>query len=399
MNNERIQLSPARTRAIIISLLTLSPIIGMAVDLIAPSLPSITQTLHITPSTVKAVIWLYLLGYALGNFFAGFLADAWGRQKLLRFGLLGFVLASLLPIIFPSIEILLIARSLQGITIGIVAVTTRTIYADILPVEKLTRMGTLAGTMFGLGPVLGPVIGGYLQYYYGWQSCFAFFLAVSFLCLIVIFFIVPETHFNRHPLHIHTIGKNLMEVFHHRTFMGLIFLMGCVYSLIISFHTLAPFLIESVLGHTSIFFGRLALYLGLAFLAATFVCRSLLKKYNSATLTAIAIHLFFAIAIIGLLLSFLSNESIVLVTIISAFMFYCTGTLFPMSMGRGMTNFRHIAGTATALMFLINILMTSLTSFLMSFVNIHSTTTLMWVYVSLMLLCVGIYWVFLREQK
>jgi Bcr/CflA subfamily drug resistance transporter len=399
MNNERLQLSAARTRAIIISLLCLMPIVGMAVDLIAPSLPSMAESLHVSSGAVKSVITLYLIGYALGNFFTGFLADAWGRQKLLRFGLLGFVLASLLPIIFPTIGTLLIARFLQGITIGTVAVTARTIFSDILPLEKLTHMGTLIGTMFGLGPVLGPIIGGTLQYYYGWQSCFTFFLAVSFIGLIAVFFIVPETHLNRHTLHINTIKKNMLEVFHHRVFMGLVFLMGCVYSLIISFHTLAPFLIESELNHSSLFFGRLALYLGLAFLASTFICRALLKKYNSAKLTFIAIHLFFSLAIVGLLLSFLYNESIVLITIISAFMFYCTGTLFPMSMGRGMTGFRHIAGTATAIMYLINILITSLTSFLMGFVNIHNTTALMWVYVSLMMLCVGIYWVFLREKE
>ena len=399
MNNQPIQLSAARTRAIMISLLALSPITGMAVDLIAPSLPSMSESLHVSSGSIKSVIWLYLIGYALGNFLTGFLADAWGRQKLSRSGLLGFVFASLLPVIFPTIDILLFARFLQGLTIGTVAVTSRTIYADILPPEKLTRMGTLAGTMFGLGPVLGPVIGGYLQYYYGWQSCFIFFLSISFIGFIVVFFVVPETHFTRQPLHITTIRKNMLEVFHHREFMGLIFLMGCVYSLIISFHTLAPFLVESALHYSSIFFGRLALYLGLAFLSATFVCRALLKKYSSAILTAIFVHLFFAIALIGLLLSFLSNESIVLITVISAFMFYCTGTLFPMSMGRGMTNFRRIAGTATAIMYFINILMTSLTSFLMSFVNIHSTTTLMWVYVSLMSLCVGIYWAFLKDRS
>ena len=96
-------------------------------------------------------------------------------------------------------------------TIGGVAVVARAIYSDILPAEKLIRLGPLLGTMWGLGPVIGPVIGGYLQFYFGWQAGFFFFGLISLAMLIAIFIVIPETHFNRHPLHIKTMRKNLVE--------------------------------------------------------------------------------------------------------------------------------------------------------------------------------------------
>lgn len=66
------------------------PIIGMAVDLVSPSLPAISINLRISSTIAKDVISIYFLGYALGNFITGFLADAFGRKKLLRISLFTF---------------------------------------------------------------------------------------------------------------------------------------------------------------------------------------------------------------------------------------------------------------------------------------------------------------------
>ena len=250
----------------------------MAVDLVSPSLPAIARDLHVLPSVAKGVISIYLLGYALGNFFTGFLTDAWGRQKLLRLGFLGFVLASLAPVVFPSIQVLLIARLFQGFTIVGAAVVARAIYSDILPPEKLIRLGPLLGTMWGLGPVIGPVIGGYLQFYFGWQAGFCFFAVISLILLIAVFITVPKTHFNRHPLHFKTMRKNLIETRNHRVFLALIIIMGLTYSLIIVFNTTGPFLIQTEFHNTPVFFGHLALCLGLVFLLSTILCRFLLNS-------------------------------------------------------------------------------------------------------------------------
>jgi Bcr/CflA subfamily drug resistance transporter len=398
MNTTRPVLSDKRIFFIICSLLSVSPVLGMAIDLVAPSLPAISLHLQVSSGLVKQVITLYMLGYALGNFFTGFLADAFGRHKFLVLGLGGFVVASLLPVFFPNITILLTARTLQGLMMGAVAVSLRAIYSDILPPEKMVRMGTLIGTMFGLGPVIGPVIGGYLQFYFSWQSCFIFFAALVTIELLIIAFVVPETHHHRHPLHLTTLSKNMTEVLRHKKFMGIVLLMGCVYSLLISFHTLAPFLIENQLGYSSVFFGRLALWLGLAFLAGTFMIRALLKKQSVEKLMAIILHLFLGVAFLGLLFSFFARENLWLLGIVSAVMFSCCGMIFPMSMGKGMVYFRHIAGTAAALMYLINIFITVITAFLMGFIHSHSVIPIMAVYCVLLLICVTIYWGLIRNK-
>ncbi|MCX7124904.1 MAG: MFS transporter [Gammaproteobacteria bacterium] len=289
-SNIGISLPEPHVKRIVWTLLCLNVVIGMGVDLIAPSLPAIAHGLHVPNSAAKNIIAIYLLGYALGNFFTGFLTDAWGRQKIIRLSLFSFVIVSLLPVFFQSMDIILLSRILQGITLGSFAVVARSVFSDVLPKEKLTRLGTLMGTMWGLGPVLGPVIGGYLQFYFGWTAGFYFFAIIAFIGFVASFIIIPETHFNRHPLKLNTIKTNLMEVISNRLFMCIVVLMGLAYSLVIVFNTVGPFLIQNEFHYSPVFFGHVALWLGVVFLISTLVCRYLLKKYSIETLYLYVIH-------------------------------------------------------------------------------------------------------------
>jgi Bcr/CflA subfamily drug resistance transporter len=392
-------LSQKRVQWTIWVLLGLFPISGMTIDLVAPSLPAIAASLQISDKIAKDVISIYLLGCAFGNFFTGFLADALGRRNLMRIALLGFVTSSLIPTFFPHIEMLLLARFLQGVTIGAVTVLARAILSDVLPPEKLIRLGTLIAAMWGLGPIIGPVIGGYLQVYFGWKAGFYFFALISFFAVVIVFLVLPETHVNRHPLNIKTIKNNLREVLTHRIFIAVIILMGLDYSIFITFNVLGPFFIQTKLGYSPIFFGRLALCLGIVFLISTFTCRYFLKHFNVEKLFFIIVHAAFFVAVLATIASYYFDQSIFLVVFVSGLMFFASGFIFPMAMGKGLSLFRHIAATATATMSLINILMTSLISFFVSFINIQSAIPMMLIYAVLLLISVIIYWRMLRERE
>ncbi len=392
MNNESIALSEKQTQWIMWVLLSLSPIIGMAVDLIAPSLPAMASGLHVPAYIVKNAITIYLLGYAVGNFVTGFLADAWGRKILLRISIVAFVLVSILPVIFANIDVLLLARLLQGIALGSVAVLIRTIFSDVFLPEKLIRLGVMIGTMFGIGPVIGPIIGGYLQFYFGWQAGFCFFAMVALICAMLIFFIIPETHSNRQPLNIKTIKSNIVEVLKHRFFMSLVILMGCAYSLLVIFNIMGPFLIQDTLHYSPIFYGHLAFGLGVIFLLSTLFCRFWLKWFSVKQIYFYVINTLMLIAIIILILSFSFPQNMLLITVLGAAMYFTCGIIFPMSMGKGISLFRHISGAASALMYFVNILITSLISFLIGFIHIQSVLPLVWLNFILLLICCGLYW-------
>jgi DHA1 family bicyclomycin/chloramphenicol resistance-like MFS transporter len=318
-------LSKRHVTVIVWTMLSLMFIIGMCIDLVAPSLPAIAHALSVSKALAKDVIAFYLLGFALGNFLMGFLTDAWGRQKLMRISLLLFVASSLLPIFFANIYLLLFARLMQGLTIGAVSVLLRAICADVLSPQELTNFGPLVGVVWGLGPVLGPVIGGYLQSYFGWQAGFYLFSLLSFVIFLVVIFILPETHYNRHPLKLARIRLNITEVLKHRVFIGISMLMGLTYSAMIAFSVAGPFLIQTTLGHTPIFFGHIAFCLGVVFLLSSIGARYVIAKTEITTLWRTGVCLGFIAAVVGFMMSFYAPMSIGVAIIFSALMFSVCG--------------------------------------------------------------------------
>lgn len=374
-------------------LLFLIPIIGMAVDLIAPSLPAISADLHIDPVMAKAVITVYLLGYAVGNLVTGFIADAYGRKYLLRFALLGFAFASILPVVFPFGPVLFFSRLLQGVFLGAQSVVARAILSDILSPSEMHSMGTMMGTMWALGPIIGPIMGSYLQFHFGWQSGFVFFALASLILFIFVYRQVPETLLSKKALCYTSIKTNLLEVLKNKAFMGLVLLMGLAYALIIVFNTQAPFLIQDKLQYSVVFYGRFALLVGSGFLVATLVCRRLLNKgYKGDKLLFSSLLCFFVLFFTSSALSFLYQDHLIYIGITSFIASFATGFIFPLSMGQGIAMFQHIAATASAIMFFINVLLTTFSSSLSNLYHFQSGQPLAFTYLALILLSLTIYW-------
>lgn len=391
-------LSPNRMNLVVISILLLYTLVGMGIDLIAPSLPAISANLKASATLSKNIITMYLIGYTCGNFIIGFLSDALGRRNLLVYGLLVFAIISLMPIYFPHMATVLLARFLQGVSLSSFVVVGRAVFSDILPPDKLISKAVLIATMWGIGPIIGPVIGGYLQYYFGWQACFYFFSIFGFIGFILLFFVVPETHYHRQPLKFLQLLHNFRTIVTHRVFMSTVILMGTSYSLLIAFTTLGPFLIQTELGRSSIYYGHVALYLGFVFLIATIGCRYLTKYYLPDSIFSFVIPLFWVIALVGFIFSYFYSSNMFLIILLSLFMFFVTGLIYPAAMGKGLALFRHLAGSGAAVMSLVTMSITSLSAFVMSFVTASSLIPIALFYLGLMSLS-GCVWLFLISRK
>ena len=394
-----INISKVRHNMILVSLLIMFTLSGMAVDLFSPSLPAMSRDLYISTNIVKSTIYIYLTGYALGNFLMGFLTDAFGRKKLLRISLLLLIASNILPIIFPNYIILLTSRFIQGLFIGAVAVLARAILSDILSTSQMIKIGPVIGALWGLGPVIGPILGGYLQFYYNWKAGFYFFTASSAILSIIIYMILPETIRSHSPLRLKNIKYNLYTIITNIQFMALVISMGIVYALLITFNTLGPFLIQDIMGYSSIYFGQLSLIVGLTFLSATFLCRYLLNYLTSYVLFGYVTYIFVITIVILSLISLLFPSSLILLIIATTVAYFVCGFIFPLCMGKGLSMFRNIAGTASAIMYLINVMITSLAAFIESFIQTESIIPIILIYSFLMLILLLIYCLFLHKER
>ncbi|WP_256868884.1 MFS transporter [Francisella sp. Scap27] len=373
------------------------PLTGMSIDLFAPSLPGISASLNITPAVAKMVISIYLIGYALGNFVVGILTDALGRRTLLRLSCVLFVIISILPAIFPDEIILLSARLTQGFLIGAIGVINRGIFSDILPTEKLIKLGPTMGFLWGLGPIIGPIIGGFLQEYYGWTSGFYFFSIGVAILTIFVFVYIPETIAVKSKLSFSKIKKDFKEVLTNKLFITLSIGMGLGYSLIISFNTLGPFLIQNIMGYSAAYFGKLAIFLGLAFLPAPIISRKMLNYFSIGKIFLVVIHNFLLFMLIFFMLSFFLKASISLLIIATMIVYFACGSIFPISMGKGISMFKHISGTAAAVMYLINMSIAGFVAFIQSYLHANTITDMISIYLVLILMIVGLYWYKLKD--
>jgi MFS transporter, DHA1 family, multidrug resistance protein len=364
-------ISEAKTRAIVRMLLCFLPLVGMGIDLIAPSLPAMNRTLHISPMIAKDLIAIYLMGLMSGTFLSGTLSDTWGRRRLLLSGFIVLVIVSVIPPLFPSPSVLLLSRLLQGLAIGTFGVLTRSVIADLLTGPALLRTASWIATMWGIGPIMGPIIGGYLQVYIGWQANFFFFALYGLLGAIACFLWLPETHHHRTAFSLKRIKNNFAILLPHKLFVSISVLMGCLYSTLIVFNTLGPFFIERTLGHSPIFFGHAAFCLGIVFLCGTFCCRVLIKYFSSTEILSAGLPVVFLLSVLGILMSYYSN-SVWAILIPTAFLFFANGVLYPTCMGATMSMFKELAGSAGGVTTLINLSVTTGSGFLASMISAQS---------------------------
>src|SRR5204863_10022930 len=95
--------------------------------------PAIQQQLHIAPSLYPWITTAYLVASTVMVPIYGKLSDQYGRKPVLLFGILVFLLGSLLCGVAPSTAVLLAGRTVQGLGSASLFTSAFAIVADLFP--------------------------------------------------------------------------------------------------------------------------------------------------------------------------------------------------------------------------------------------------------------------------
>jgi EmrB/QacA subfamily drug resistance transporter len=143
------------------------------------ALPDIGREFDASTSALQWILNGYLLSLASLILLGGSLGDRYGRRRIFVFGIGVFTVASLLCAVAPSVELLIVARLLQGIggallTPGSLAI----IEASFRPTDRARAIGAWSG-LGGVATALGPLLGGYLIGAISWRAIFLINLPIG----------------------------------------------------------------------------------------------------------------------------------------------------------------------------------------------------------------------------
>jgi MFS family permease len=173
-----------------LSLAMLMP--SLATSTANAALPSLAHAFGVTFQTTQWIVLGYLLTVTALIAAAGRLGDILGRRRLFLNGMAIFAVGSLLSGIAPSVELLILARVVQGAGAATMMALTMAFVSDVVPTERTGSAMGLLGTMSAVGTTLGPALGGLLIASFGGGTIFLINIPLAALAMMIASRFLPK---------------------------------------------------------------------------------------------------------------------------------------------------------------------------------------------------------------
>ena len=154
------------------------------------SLPHIAGSLSATPDEATWALTSYLVANAIILPMTGWLANYFGRKRLLMASVTGFTIASFFCGFAPNLPFLIIFRVIQGATGGGLQPLSQAILLEVFPPEDRGKAMAFWALGIVVAPMLGPVLGGWLTDSYSWRWVFYINVPIGFLALFLTYIFV-----------------------------------------------------------------------------------------------------------------------------------------------------------------------------------------------------------------
>ncbi|MEV5965434.1 MFS transporter [Kribbella sp. NPDC051952] len=134
----------------------------------------------------------YTLPFAALLITGGRLGDLFGRRRMFRIGVTGFVLASTACALAPQAGVLIGARAVQGVTAALIIPQTIGLIRSSFSGPELPKaLGTI-GPVMGLAGISGPLLGGFITDVSSWRVVFLVNVPLG-LAVLGLAHILPES--------------------------------------------------------------------------------------------------------------------------------------------------------------------------------------------------------------
>lgn len=155
----------------IATLILLSGMSAMVMNMFLPSLPNMTAHFQTEYGVMQLSVGLYLGVSAILQILIGPISDKFGRRPVILFGLSIFLIATLGCIYAPTAEIFLAFRVCQAM-VAVAMVLSRAAVRDMFEQDKAASMIGYVTMGMAIVPMISPMLGGVLDELFGWRANF-----------------------------------------------------------------------------------------------------------------------------------------------------------------------------------------------------------------------------------
>jgi len=177
------------------------------------SLPHIAGNLSATPEEATWALTSYLVANAIILPITGWLANYFGRKRLLMSAVVGFTTASFFCGFAPTLAWLVIFRIIQGLTGGVLQPLSQAVMLEAFPPAQQGKAMGVWGLGIVVAPMLGPVLGGWLTDNYSWRWIFYVNIPVGIVSIIMTkFYIFDPPYIRRSGTRVDKWGIGMLAV-------------------------------------------------------------------------------------------------------------------------------------------------------------------------------------------
>ncbi|WP_348639643.1 multidrug effflux MFS transporter [Micromonospora sp. MH33] len=331
------------------SLIAIGP---LTIDMYLPALPAITADLETTSAAVQLTLTGTLAGLALGQLLIGPLSDAVGRRLPLLAGIALHILASLLCVVAPTVQVVGVLRVLQGLGVAATSVVAMAVVRDLFSGAAFARLFSRLMLVMGAAPILAPTLGSGLLRWSDWRGVFVALAVFGLLLVVVAAVGLRETLPPARRRHggVAAVGRDYRALLRDRTFVGLVLVAGLAMAALFAYVAGSSFVFQQRYGLDEQQFG-LAFGAGaVGLITATQLNVRLLRRYTPQRILVTALAVGTAAGLV--LLSFAATGVGGLAAVLASLwvVLAAAGLAMPNAPALALSRHGEAAGTAAALL-------------------------------------------------
>ena len=386
-----------KTKATILSYILVS-LAGLATDIYLPSMPHMAADLHVSAQQVQLTLSSFLISYGISQFFVGSLLDMYGRYFLSMVSLVLFSASSFLIASSDNIDVIILLRVIQGISIGFIAVAKRAFFVDVYEGDERKYYISIITIVWSAAPIIAPYIGGYLEHFFNWRANFYFLGIYSVLIFICEIFYSGETLKIFSKFRVKNVLSSYKVLLTTPDFLVGMGMAGISFGIVMIYNLSGAFILEHHMGYSPVTAGYAALVLGIAWMGGGFLAKANLhrplfgKTLIASIVQIVAVTLMIAAASLG--------TNIYILVAFAGVVHFMGGFNFTNYFTRNLTMFPDMAGLASGVTSGGNYIITSLLTYSIALViQAQNQEELGYSYVVAVALIVFIVVVFQKKDK